>query len=78
MPDDEFPLCLVPLSAQIPVDKISAVIGSGGKTIKSIIEDTKVENIDIQETGTVLSPSSRTTVPYRTVSYRSSLYLTAL
>lgn len=42
---------------QVPVDKISLVIGSGGKTIKSIIEDSKVDNIDIQDTGTVWSRS---------------------
>ena len=35
---------------QIPVDKIGAVIGPGGKTIKKIIEDTGVK-IDIDDDG---------------------------
>ena len=38
---------------KIPVDKIRDVIGTGGKTITKIIEDTGVE-IDIQEDGTIL------------------------
>ena len=34
-------------SLQVPVDKIGEVIGQGGKTIKSIIEQTGVDiNID--------------------------------
>ncbi|MBI4295629.1 MAG: polyribonucleotide nucleotidyltransferase [Chloroflexi bacterium] len=37
----------------IPPDKIGAVIGSGGKTIRSIIEETKA-SIDIEDDGTVL------------------------
>ncbi|MBI2830115.1 MAG: polyribonucleotide nucleotidyltransferase [Chloroflexi bacterium] len=37
----------------IPPDKIGAVIGSGGKTIRSIIEATKA-SIDIEDDGTVL------------------------
>lgn len=36
----------------VPVDKIGSVIGSGGKTIRSIIEETKA-SIDIQDDGTV-------------------------
>jgi polyribonucleotide nucleotidyltransferase len=36
----------------IPADKIGSVIGSGGKTIRSIIEETKA-SIDIQDDGTV-------------------------
>ena len=37
----------------IPVEKIGAVIGPGGKTIRSIIEETK-STIDVQDDGTVL------------------------
>lgn len=40
------------VSMQIDVDKIKDVIGSGGKTIKKIIELTGVE-IDVEEDGTV-------------------------
>ncbi len=42
----------------IPTDKIGAVIGPGGKMIRSIIEETKA-TIDIEDDGTVLigSPS---------------------
>ncbi len=36
----------------VPVDKIGSVIGSGGKTVRSIIEETKA-SIDIQDDGTV-------------------------
>jgi polyribonucleotide nucleotidyltransferase len=38
-------------------DKIGAVIGTGGKTIRSIIEETKA-TVDIQNDGTVLIGSS--------------------
>lgn len=43
---------------KIPTDKIGAVIGPGGKMIRSIIEETKA-TIDIEDDGTVLigSPS---------------------
>lgn len=37
----------------IPTDKIGSVIGPGGKTIRSIIDETKV-TIDIEDDGTVL------------------------
>lgn len=37
----------------VPVDKIGTVIGPGGKTIRSIIDDTKT-SIDISDDGTVL------------------------
>jgi polyribonucleotide nucleotidyltransferase len=37
----------------IPVDKIGAVIGPGGKTIRSIIEQTKA-TIDVENDGTVV------------------------
>ena len=36
----------------IPVDKIGAVIGPGGKTIRAIIAETKA-TIDVQDDGTV-------------------------
>jgi len=39
-------------TVQIPVDKIGAIIGPGGKTIRSIQEETKTQ-IDIAEDGTV-------------------------
>ncbi|MFQ5934455.1 MAG: polyribonucleotide nucleotidyltransferase, partial [Dehalococcoidia bacterium] len=41
----------------IPVDKIGIVIGPGGKTIRSIIEQTKA-TVDIQDDGTVIIGSS--------------------
>ncbi|MBI4234408.1 MAG: polyribonucleotide nucleotidyltransferase [Chloroflexi bacterium] len=41
------------LRLTIPVDKIGAVIGPGGKTIRSIIEETKA-TIDVEDDGTVL------------------------
>ncbi|MDA1188990.1 MAG: S1 RNA-binding domain-containing protein, partial [Chloroflexi bacterium] len=37
---------------QIPVEKIGMVIGPGGKTIRSIIEQTKA-TVDVQDDGTV-------------------------
>ena len=40
-------------SIKIPPKKISAVIGSGGKTINKIIDETDVD-IDIEETGLVM------------------------
>lgn len=45
-------------SFKVPVDKIGEIIGQGGKTIKAIIEATKVE-IDITDDGSVkvLSPN---------------------
>ena len=41
----------------IPTEKIGAVIGPGGKTIRSIIEETKV-SIDIEDDGTVIIGST--------------------
>ncbi|MBC7234335.1 MAG: polyribonucleotide nucleotidyltransferase [Chloroflexi bacterium] len=41
----------------IPVDKIGALIGPGGKTIRSIIEETGV-TIDVEDDGTVLVAST--------------------
>jgi len=42
---------------QIPVDKIGAVIGPGGKTIRSIQDDTNTR-IDIQEDGSIFVAST--------------------
>ncbi len=44
-------------SIRIPVDKIGAVIGPGGKTIRSITEETGA-TVDIQDDGTVVIGSS--------------------
>ena len=38
---------------KVPIDKIGTVIGPGGKTIRSIVEETKA-TVDIQDDGTVL------------------------
>ena len=38
---------------QIPVDKIGAVIGPGGKTIRGIVDETKA-TVDVQDDGTVV------------------------
>ena len=43
-------------SLSIPVDKIGALIGPGGKNIRGIIEDTGV-SIDVEDDGTVLVAS---------------------
>lgn len=45
------------VTVQIPEDKIGAVIGPGGKTIRGIQEETGVQ-IDIEEDGTVFIASS--------------------
>lgn len=42
---------------KVPMDKIGTVIGPGGKTIRSIIDETKA-TIDIEDDGTVLIGSS--------------------
>ncbi len=42
------------LQCQIPVDKIGAVIGPGGKVIKKMIEDFQCESIDIDDDGKVV------------------------
>lgn len=34
-------------------DKIGLVVGSGGKTIRSIIEDSGVDNVEISDEGVV-------------------------
>jgi len=44
-------------TTKIPVEKIGALIGPGGKTIRSIIEDTGVQ-IDVQDDGTVFVAST--------------------
>lgn len=46
---------LVPkvISFKVDNDKIGAIIGSGGKTIREIIEKTKVDSIDIEDDGLV-------------------------
>ncbi len=44
-------------SFKVPQDKIREIIGSGGKTIKGIIEETGVK-IDIEDDGSVLIASS--------------------
>ena len=42
---------------KIPVDKIGAVIGPGGKTIRGIVEETKA-TVDVQDDGTVVIGST--------------------
>jgi polyribonucleotide nucleotidyltransferase len=44
------------ITIQVPVEKIGAIIGPGGKTIKKIIEDTGVK-IDIDDEGKVVIAS---------------------
>ena len=44
-------------SIKVPVDKIGAVIGPGGKTIRGIVEETKA-TVDVQDDGTVLIGST--------------------
>jgi len=41
------------ITIKIPVDKIGAVIGPGGKTIRSIVEETKA-TVDVQDDGSVV------------------------
>ena len=38
---------------QIDPDKINGVIGSGGKTVRSIIEYSGVDSIDLEDDGSV-------------------------
>jgi len=45
------------ITVKIPVDKIGALIGPGGKNIRALQEETKVK-IDVQEDGTVYIASS--------------------
>jgi polyribonucleotide nucleotidyltransferase len=44
-------------SIKVPVDKIGAVIGPGGKTIRSIVEETGA-TVDVQDDGTVVIGAS--------------------
>lgn len=39
--------------AQVKADKVNLIIGSGGKKVKSIIEETGVESIETQDNGIV-------------------------
>ena len=50
------------IKINIPVDKIGAVIGPGGKTIRGIVEETKA-TVDVQDDGTVVigSPDEEAT-----------------
>ena len=41
------------MEVQIDPNKVGKVIGSGGATIKSIIEETGVTNIDIGDDGLI-------------------------
>ena len=45
------------VSITVPVDKIGAIIGPGGKTIRGIVEETKA-TIDVQDDGTVIIGST--------------------
>jgi polyribonucleotide nucleotidyltransferase len=56
----------------IDPDKIGAVIGTGGKTIRSIIEETKA-TVDIENDGTVLIGSPDETAAQRAISIIESL-----
>ena len=50
------------IQIKIPVDKIGAVIGPGGKMIRSIVEETKA-TVDVQDDGTIVigSPDESST-----------------
>jgi polyribonucleotide nucleotidyltransferase len=50
------------VTIKIPVDKIGAVIGPGGKTIRSIVDETKA-TVDVQDDGSVVigSPDQEAT-----------------
>lgn len=53
-PREELPLTVPRMSTfSIPSDSIGKVIGPGGKQIRAIIEDFKLENMDVQEDGTI-------------------------
>lgn len=38
---------------QVDTDKISSVVGPGGKTIRGIIESSGVESVDVSDDGSV-------------------------
>lgn len=42
---------------QVDTDKISLVVGPGGKTIRGIIESSGVESVDVSDDGSVSFPS---------------------
>ena len=44
---------LIDEAFQIDPDKINGVIGSGGKTVRSIIEYSGVDSIDLEDDGSV-------------------------
>ena len=50
----------------VPVDKIGAVIGPGGKMIRSIVEETKA-TVDVQDDGTVMIGSTDAAAALRAV-----------
>ena len=43
---------------QVDTDKISLVVGPGGKTIRGIIESSGVESVDVNDDGSVSLPFS--------------------
>ena len=43
------------MSFQVAPEKVNKIIGSGGKKVKSIIEETGVEAIEAQDDGIVRS-----------------------
>ncbi|MBI2855269.1 MAG: polyribonucleotide nucleotidyltransferase [Chloroflexi bacterium] len=60
------------LRMTIPVDKIGALIGPGGKTIRSIIEETKA-TIDVENDGTVIIGSTSSEAARKAVERIQSL-----
>ena len=56
----------------VPVDKIGAVIGPGGKTIRGIVEETKA-TVDVQDDGTVMIGSSDSTATQKAVAMIEAL-----
>ncbi|MFQ6019888.1 MAG: polyribonucleotide nucleotidyltransferase, partial [Dehalococcoidia bacterium] len=57
---------------QIPVDKIGALIGPGGRVIRSIIEETKC-SIDVEDDGSVMVGSSSEEAARRAIEIIESL-----
>ena len=60
------------LRISIPVDKIGALIGPGGKTIRSIIEETKA-SIDVENDGSVIIGSTSSEAARKAVERIESL-----
>ena len=56
----------------IPVDKIGLVIGPGGKTIRSIVDETKA-TVDVQDDGSIIIGSSDAEASKRAVEMINSL-----